>query len=149
MWDDAHDVAVKALAPEAVVCHDMTLLHELFERMIDKGVRRWTERGQVGFVFLFSPTLYHIVVFTPSFTGLCRIRPRHLAPPRALEHNLPSGVHGGGRAGTAVPGPAGARQARALRAPFVDEPARAAVRSGGASAQGGEGADGEGAREGD
>jgi nuclear pore complex protein Nup98-Nup96 len=70
MWDDAHDVAVKALAPEAVVCHDMTLLHELFERMIDKGVRRWTERGQVGFVFLFSPTIYHIEEFTPSFTGL-------------------------------------------------------------------------------
>lgn len=48
MWDNAHAIAARWLAPEAVIRRDMGLLKDLFRGVEGKAVRGWAERGKVS-----------------------------------------------------------------------------------------------------
>lgn len=52
LYQQAHDLAVVDLAPEAVIRQDLDLLVSLFERIASQTVDRWHVRGKVmPFIF--------------------------------------------------------------------------------------------------
>lgn len=52
LYQQAHDLAVVGLAPEAVIRQDLDLLTSLFERIANQTVDGWHVRGKV-MTFLF------------------------------------------------------------------------------------------------
>lgn len=52
LYQQAHDLAVTELAPEAVIRQDLDLLISLFERIANQAVDGWHVRGKVmAFIF--------------------------------------------------------------------------------------------------
>lgn len=47
LYNQAHDLAVVDLAPDAVVRHDLELLKNLFVKFVGKSVDGWHVRGKV------------------------------------------------------------------------------------------------------
>jgi nuclear pore complex protein Nup98-Nup96 len=57
LYQQAHDLAVVELAPEAVIRQDLDLLVSLFERIASQTVDGWHTRGKVT-LFLRSTHLF-------------------------------------------------------------------------------------------
>lgn len=57
LYQQAHDLAVVELAPEAVIRQDLDLLMSLFERIASQTVDGWHTRGKVTSFLLRSTHL--------------------------------------------------------------------------------------------
>jgi nuclear pore complex protein Nup98-Nup96 len=58
LYQQAHDLAVVELAPEAVIRQDLDLLVSLFERIANQTVDGWHVRGKVMALLL---PCYHVI----------------------------------------------------------------------------------------
>lgn len=63
LYEQAHNLAVTELAPDAIIRSDLTLLRELFMVFVDKQVQSWYDRGKVRFLFLSYSTCRELTAF--------------------------------------------------------------------------------------